>query len=150
MIPTHGQNRLVRRLLEKEFENPSPLPPIYIWPHCPPRYLVSFSTRIIQQSIRQSVSHSTISRTHNTHSRHTQQHTDGHRTYNQPAHNCNQGTANTQSTYAAARAKHAPGSTRLPDSSNDAPYFAVVLRTYSRVQQSWTTSWGCANRSNDV
>ena len=32
--------------------------------------------------------------------------------------------------------QHAPGTTRLADSSNDAPYFAVVLHTYSSVEQS--------------
>ena len=28
MIPTYGQNRLVRRQLDKKFEDPQPVPPI--------------------------------------------------------------------------------------------------------------------------
>ena len=36
--------------------------------------------------------------------------------------------------------QHAPVSTRLPFGSRDAPYYAVVLRTYNRVEQSQTRS----------
>ena len=79
--------------------------------------VVSFSTRIIQQSIRKSISHSTTShtqyntRTHNTFSiqmthnqrNHAAAHndTDGHRTHNQPAHH--QDTANRRSAHVTSR-----------------------------------------------
>ena len=64
---------------------------------------------------------------------HTSQHTI--RMYSQPAHN-----QDAQPVHISMHSQHAPGSTRLPDSSNDAPYFAVVLRTYSSCVHAYTTS----------
>ena len=83
-----------------------------------------------------------IQTTHNQHivsiCSNTQQHS--RLSYTQPA---STKPAHNQPAHGQHTQQHAPGSTRLPSESNDAPYCAVVLRTCISVEQSWTRSWGC-------